>query len=470
MSSSIATVIYAFGILGLFVLERDKKARTSKALWIPVVWLLIVGSRSVSLWLHMAPTGDSADQYLEGSPLDGAVFTVLLALGLIVLAGRARRVGTLLRGNGPILLFFLYCATSILWSDYPTVASKRWIKFLGDFVMVLIILTDTNPSAAVKRFLARTGFLLVPLSVLLIKYYPELGRAYNIWTWAPMWTGVTTTKNELGMICMIFGLASLWRFLEEFRRGEGTRRVGPLIAHGTVLAMVLWLLAKANSATALSCFVLAGGLMAIMMSPPLVRRPATVHLLVATILLVSLSATFLDAGALVGALGRDSTLTGRVEIWNLVLGMSANPLLGTGFESFWLGERLKKIWSMYYFHPIQAHNGYLEVFLNLGYIGIALLTVVLVAGYLNAVSAFRRDRRAGSLKLAYFVATVVYNFTEAAFKETHPVWITFLLAATAVAAAPVREGANVPSRERVRPGQYRADLPAAKPRTYEGAM
>ena len=75
--------------------------------------------------------------------------------------------------NAPILLFFSYCAVSILWSDYPDVALRRWIKALGDLVMVMIILTDPEPLAALKRFLARTGFLLVPVSVLLIKYYPD---------------------------------------------------------------------------------------------------------------------------------------------------------------------------------------------------------------------------------------------------------------------------------------------------------
>src|SRR2546428_3149771 len=44
-------------------------------------------------------------------------------------------------------------------------------------------------------------------------------------------------------------------------------------------------------------------------------------------------------------MGRGPTLTGRTQIWHLVLSMTTNPLLGTGFESFWLGPRLQKIWS-----------------------------------------------------------------------------------------------------------------------------
>ena len=68
---------------------------------------------------------------------------------------------------------------SIGWSDYPDVAFKRWIKSLGDFVMVLIILTDRDRYAAIKRALTWTAFLLMPLSVLFIKFYPDLGRGYH---------------------------------------------------------------------------------------------------------------------------------------------------------------------------------------------------------------------------------------------------------------------------------------------------
>ena len=169
MSPTIATVVYSLGILGLFWLHREENSKTSKALWIPVVWMSIAGSRMVSEWLQVAPA-TTVDQYLEGSPLDRLILGGLLAAGLIVLVSRGTKVVTVLRANGPILLFFFYCAISIFWSDYPDVAFRRWIKALDDPVMVLIVLTDIDPSAAVKRLLARTGFLLVPLSVLLITY------------------------------------------------------------------------------------------------------------------------------------------------------------------------------------------------------------------------------------------------------------------------------------------------------------
>src|SRR6267143_5184419 len=221
MPSAIATVVYCLLILGLFWLDRDQNARTSKALWIPVVWVSLACSRSPGQWLQMNAV-PSPDQVLEGSPFDRLSYMFLLAAGLIVLVTRGRRIGRFLRANPIILLFFLYCAVSFLWSDYPDVAFKRWTKALGDLVMVLIVLTDCEPTTALKRCLARTAFLLLPASILLAKYYPDLGRTYDRWEGTQFWTGVGTDKNMLGMTCLVFGLGSAWRFLQEFRREGGS--------------------------------------------------------------------------------------------------------------------------------------------------------------------------------------------------------------------------------------------------------
>src|ERR1700730_16131437 len=126
--TQIATLAFALGILGLFAIDRDPKARTSKALWIPVVWVSIAASRMVSQWLTATGWANvgvkitSTDQVLEGSPFDRFFLMAVVALGVIVLIGRGPRVGTVLRANGAILLFFSYCAVSTLWSDYPDVA------------------------------------------------------------------------------------------------------------------------------------------------------------------------------------------------------------------------------------------------------------------------------------------------------------------------------------------------------------
>src|SRR5262245_39390379 len=111
----IATVVYAIGIPLLFALDYDRRARTSKALWLPVVWVSLAASRMVSRWLDPGLAIETADQYAEGNPLDRDILTGLIVLGLLVLCSRRREVGKLLRANGPILLFLAYGGLSILW-------------------------------------------------------------------------------------------------------------------------------------------------------------------------------------------------------------------------------------------------------------------------------------------------------------------------------------------------------------------
>jgi exopolysaccharide production protein ExoQ len=431
MPPQIATIVFIFGIWGLFALDGLPKSGNSKALWIPTIWLLIAGSRNVGEWLHMSAPSDQGQRYLEGSPLDRAVLGALVALGIAVLFSRWHRVEPFLRANTTVLLFFAYCAASSVWSDHPDVALKRWVRAIGDLVMVLVIVTDPDWILALKRVLARVGFVLLPLSVLLIRYYPSLGRGYSISGTATFWTGVATDKNGLGMICLIFGLGAVWRFVDTYKARKKNRLTNRLRALGILLMVTLWLLWESNSMTSISCFVLAGGLMLSIGRWPMTRKPAVTSFL--TVFVVSVSAFVLFGGgsSVLELLGRNPTLTGRTEVWHTILPFSQNALVGSGYESFWLGDRLAKIGRITGAGLQEAHNGYLEIYLNLGWVGLILLATVIVTGLRKVIHAVGRDPDIGSLRLAYLVLALIYNFTEAAFKMMNPVWIFFLLAVIA---------------------------------------
>jgi exopolysaccharide production protein ExoQ len=433
MNPQIATAAYLILIAGLFWLDRGRKIETSRALWIPTVWLLIIASRPVSLWLEPARqvtqvTGES----LEGSPVDATVFGILLLAALAVLAARRRRTVSFLRANTPVLLFFVYCGISVFWSDYSFIAFKRWIKAIGDLAMVLLIVTDLNPTAALRRVLSRMAFVLLPLSVLLIKYYPEFGRTYNPWTWSPQYGGVTMFKNLLGETCLVAGLGSVWSLTVVLRNRKELHRLRRLGCHAIVIAMALYLCLTADSMTSFSCLMFGGILIVLTSIGQIRRRPAAVHLLVTFLIVIALCAVFLPAANLVQSLGRDSTLTGRTAIWAAAISVASSPVGGAGFESFWTGDRVRKIWALINEPGIQeAHNGYLEVYLNLGWIGVILLGVLIVSGYRNVMRLFRRDREAGMIRLAYFVVALVFSFTEAGFRMMSVAWMAFLIATLA---------------------------------------
>lgn len=438
MPPEVAAALCAVGIAGLLYLDRQRRERASFAVWIGVAWLFIGSSRAVSAWLGTVPAVDSPDRYLEGSPIDRVIITGLLVIAIIVLIGRGKRTVALLKSNWPVLLFFVFCAASVLWSDFPTVALKRWTKAIGNVAIVLLVLTDRHPTSAFKQLFTRTAFFLIPLSVLFIKYYPALGRGYNGFTWTTFYSGVSTDKNGLGTLCFVFGLASVWRLLGALHERALPGRVQVLIAHVVILAMNLWLMMMANSSTALGCFILGTAIILITDSS---RRPATVHLVAASIGCVAVFAyVFQDAYlGLVQTFGRDATLTGRTQIWKDLFNMNLNPWLGAGFETFWLGPRAEYFWNKYYFHPNQAHNGYIEIYITLGILGLSLLAVQFAIGYRNAVASLRQNVPLATLQISFMAVAALYNMTEAAFKLMHPVWIAFLFSTTVgIAPSPIR--------------------------------
>jgi exopolysaccharide production protein ExoQ len=438
MNPSIASLIYACGIIGLFYLDRDKTLHTSKALWLPVIYLWIVGSRPVSLWLNIAPAAGTNVQ-LDGSPLDAAVLGVLLIAAIAVIVLRGRRALSFITINWPILIYFLYCLISVVWSFHTDVAFKRWIKSIADLAMCLVVVTDPQPVAALKRLISRVGFLLLPVSVLLIKYYGDLGRGYTP-DGIPMNTGVTTFKNELGVTVLVVSLYTVWHVLTLLRTKNLPHRGRHLLAQGVLLAFGIALFVMANSQTSLACFILGCGLILVTALRTTQGRPAIVHVVCLLVLLTGGLTLLFGGGAdVASAMGRESNLSGRTDIWAALIKASPNAIVGAGFESFWISPNVLKFQHTLederWWHPEdlnESHNGYLEVYMNLGLVGAGLILWILISGYRRAVAAFRRNPSLGGLMLAYIIPSVFYNFTEAGFRMVSLMWI-FLLLATVVA-------------------------------------
>jgi exopolysaccharide production protein ExoQ len=434
MDPSLASLICACGIIGLFYLDRDKTVRTSKALWLPVIYLSIVGSRAVSVWLGIAPAAGTNVQ-LDGSPLDAAVLGVLLIAAIAVIVRRGQRALSFITVNWPILVYFLYCLISVAWSYHPDVAFKRWIKSIADLAMCLVIVTDPQPVAALKRLISRIGFLLLPMSVLLIKYYGDLGRGYTP-DGLPMNTGVTTFKNELGVTVLVVSLGTVWQVTSLLRTRNRLHRGRQLLAQGALLAFGVALFVMADSQTSIACFILGCGLILLTGLHTTRSRPAIVHVLCLLVLLTGGLTLFFGGGAGVArAMGRDPNLSGRTDIWAALTKAAPNGIVGAGFESFWISPNVLKFQHTLavegWWHPEslnESHDGYLEVYLNLGLVGVGLILWILISGYRRGVTAFRRNPSLGGLMLAYIIPSVFYNFTEAGFRMLSPMWIFLLLA------------------------------------------
>ena len=184
-----------------------------------------------------------------------------------------------------------------------------------------------------------------------------------------------------------------------------------------------------NSQTSFFCLIVAVSLFVVSRTPFIAQKPARmIAVMISGVLLFSILETTLHVKELVfGLLGRDSTLTSRTDIWDVVKGLEADLLVGTGFMSFWTGDRLELIWSTLGEGLNQAHNGYLEQYLNLGSIGVAFIGVIMLSGLLKVRKHMDVDPPGAMLRLCCIVIAVLYNYTEASFYGINNLWLLLLL-------------------------------------------
>ena len=132
------------------LLRRESKnhPEVSSAVWIPCIWLLILGSRPVSSWLSLGTPLPDAVSLEEGSPTDRIFILVLMVMAFIVLVRRRIAWGQVFANNPWLFVFFAYCALSVLWSDFPGVSFKRWLKAFADPLMALVLATERHRAAS----------------------------------------------------------------------------------------------------------------------------------------------------------------------------------------------------------------------------------------------------------------------------------------------------------------------------------
>jgi exopolysaccharide production protein ExoQ len=429
LSSYLALFLTIALIVWLFRRDIRERPNITGGLWLPLIWLVLGCSRSVSAWLNIfgLPVSGGASVE-EGSPLDAWFYFALIIAGFCVLAKRQVRLSEVVSHNGWLLAFLVFCLISIIWSDFPFIALKRWIKVLGHPIMALIVLTEPDPEEALARLMKRCAYVVVPVSILFIKYYPELGRGFSPWGGAET-TGITTNKNILGAVCLILGYFFFWYLLQTWQRSRSIWRRNELRLIAGFGIGIWWLFSQAHSATAVTAFLVGASIVMFVASRAINKNLGT-YLLAALVILIVAEAEFGISGHLSESLGRGSELSGRRGLWTALLDLHTNPVVGAGFESFWLGDTPRQLEGIFFFIPNEAHNGYLETYLTLGIIGVFLLIGLFVATFRKIRLELFRNFEWGRYRLGFLVALILYNWTEAAFKTLSPLWFVFYLIAT----------------------------------------
>lgn len=436
MPPILALMLWFICLAALFRFDPAKEPKTSSALWVPIIAFFILGSRSPSQWMG-GSVSISAQSFEEGNPVDRAISLLLILLAIGILASRSFKWSEFFARNLALTTLILFGFLSITWSDFPFVAFKRWFRDMGDYLFVLVVLSDAHPEAAIRTVLRRLFYLLIPLSILLNKYFPEYSRTFDAWSGIGYFAGATTSKNMLGLMCLISFLYFLWDTVARWpeRKQKATKRI--LVVNFALLLMTTDLLSNAHSTTSSVCLVLGSGVILAAYSKTFRRRPGLLKGLIPTAFLLYLLLNFglgLN-GAMAQSVGKDPTLTDRTKIWAFLLSMHTNPVIGTGYQSFWLGSRLEFFWNNAGLgHLNEAHNGYLGLYLDQGLIGVGILVIFLIASYRLICRRLSQRADVAVLGLAGWICIVFYNMSEASF-EGGLLYLVFLMLGISV---PVR--------------------------------
>lgn len=404
--------------------HRQPETGHSLALWAPLLWLLLSSVRN-----RLVPEPIEQVAAFESSPVFAAGFVLLMATGLMILVHRRIDWQGFLHRNLWLAALVAWMGLSILWADYPWISLKRYMKTVGVILMVLVVLTEADPFKAFSALLRRYCYLTIPLSWFLILFVPTYGRRTLI-DGTLYWVGVAGHKNNMGLIVLVGTVYFLWLL---FCQNGGRKEP----VHVVMFAMSLLLLAACSSMTSLFSFF------AVIFSLILIRvgRAGARHagvLMVYLVVVAGMAYFLLDnllagqpiAMAVVGLFGRDLTFTGRMDLWQDVWALaSQHPLLGHGFGGFWVGERAELLWQIHDWQPVDSHNGYLDIFSEMGVIGAVFAAMLIVTAYRNIVNALNTDFELARLRMMLFIMVLVHNFNETSLCSlTHPYWMIFLLA------------------------------------------
>lgn len=330
-------------------------------------------------------------------------FAVCYGLLLSAIFIRPRVVMRAILGVKPMWILVAFCILSAAWSSDPSLTLRRALM-LSITVLVGALIGSEFDVPTLAKMLGWATLIHIALSLAMLKIAPHMLFS---WDTPNDMRGLTTHKNIFGLD---MGLGVISLLLVPLGR-----RMRHLRAPFAALAffMLLW----SHSAGALVSTLAALVVLCIMPIARVKGLQKAPFLAVAAGLIAAIGVVLKqNAELLPGLLQKDTTLTGRTELWDLLITAIKNrPLLGYGFDTFWQGlhgDSLSIIRGVGWLVPT-AHNGYLELLISLGIVGALIFLPLLLQAIRLAWLYAGIDRAASGLfPAAFLVLWLVYNMSE----------------------------------------------------------
>lgn len=328
-----------------------------------------------------------------------------------------------------IWLFLGITLASILWSFAPDVTPRRSVLLLGTSVFGIYMAMRFTLREQLQLLAWALGIVII-LSFLFAIGLPKYGlmTVQEGGIHAGAWRGIMSHKNILGRLMVFSSMVFLFVAMSNPISNPRYRWI-PWAGYLLSISLIVLSTSKSSLVVLLS-------LTAIL---PLYRSwrrnyNQLIPLMIALILTVgSISTLLLDNLPVVAdALGKDLTLTGRTDIWSVMFDLIwERPWLGYGFNAVWRDWNspiTAYLWRTLAWECPYGHNGFMDLFIELGIAGLSLFIFSFITTYLRGVMWLRITRCIeGIWPLIYLTFLVMYNISESTLVQTNSIfWIVYV--------------------------------------------
>ncbi|MCJ2015108.1 O-antigen ligase family protein [Methylobacterium sp. J-076] len=360
------------------------------------------------------------------TPIQAAVLGTLVWLAVHYRGLQTRALPALV----PFLVLLALAAGSSLWSQAPDASLRRSLSLMSLLALAVYAQTVLG-TVAFCRVHVLVTWIAAGASLAAAVVVPH--SAFDLGEYATAIRGIFTQKNTLGDAMVVGTLALMYVVLK--RR----RVVGSDIAT-LVMAAAVIRLAQSTTALLLFLMIVTSTVYALLWMRGTAASIYGIILLTVLILSLALVMT-MDPKAVYGALGKNETLTGRVQIWRAVVQAGQGwPLLGYGYSAFWLPDThmVGDIWYEIGWKSPSAHSGYLDTIMQIGVLGLGILGWIAALTVVRAVKAIGRDRLAEGWWALTILATILfYNYDESSLPQPDIHLFQWALAFLACACPPM---------------------------------